>query len=252
MESEEATTPTPDPETDDPFADVAADPAVSGDAEALPPGVEPGSLGGENPSDAPPPEEVLQDPEELEEPPVEGEPLPPAEEVPADEEPVEEPEPEPAAEADEPDEEPEPEAETPVAETEEAQEAPPEPEPEPEAETPEPEAEEPKKPSGRRRRSSPKKGKDDREYVLLRRTDKGKWEEAFGPDAKGEHLKTGKKDVPTVVVARNGESALRRAYKLLVDDDNPANMTLVATPAPYFRPKTVNGRVHKQTAISIS
>jgi hypothetical protein len=97
--------------------------------------------------------------------------------------------------------------------------------------------EKPKKTTRRRRSSSPKKGKDDREYVLLRKQVGGKWEEAFAPDAKGEHLKTGKKDEPSVVVARNGESALRRAYKLLVDDDNPANMTLVATPAPYFKPE---------------
>jgi hypothetical protein len=39
---------------------------------------------------------------------------------------------------------------------------------------------------------------------------------------------------------------------MLVGDEDPADMTLVATPAPYFRPKKIKGRVHKQTAITIA
>lgn len=263
MEASE-TTPTPDPietpATEDPFADVPAD--VTGAEEPLPPGVEQGTLGGDNPSQEHPTEE-----------PEEGEPLPPEEPVPADEEPVEAPEEptEPAAEVEpspdpEDDEQPEPPSEevVPLPDEEpevEAEQPEPEPQPEPETEVEGSEAKEksaetsgqdkPDKPK-RSRRSSPKKGKDDREYVVLKQTGKRTWEEAFAQDAKGDHLKTGKKDEPTVVVARNGESALRRAYKLLADHDNPSNYVLVATPSPYFRPKKVDGRVHKQTAISIS
>lgn len=268
MEASE--TPTPDPteveptDTEDPFADVPADPTAGGEGEPLPPGVEQGTLAGDNPSQEHPTEE-----------PEEGEPLPPEDPVPAEEEPVEAPEEptEPAAEVEpspDPEDEEQPESPseevTPLPDEEpevEAEQPETEPQPEPETEVPDKEETtgaspsatedpEPEKPKRSRRRSSPKKGKDDREYVVLKQTGKRTWEEAFAQDAKGEHLKTGKKDEPTVVVARNGESALRRAYKLLADHDNPSNYVLVATPSPYFRPKKVDGRVHKQTAISIS
>lgn len=260
---------TPDPtETtpeEDPFADVPADPLVGAEEQPLPPGVEEGSLTGDNPSEEPPPEEVLQDPEaeveeyEPEAPAEEGEPLPPAEEQPADEEPVEqeepevpaadvpedvppEPQPEAESEPDEPEEVPTPEPETPVEGKEGSDDTP--------SESP------PKKPKrSRKGRSRAKKGaksaKEDREYVVLVESDKpGEWHEAFARNAKAEGLHTGSDTEPTTIKARNGEVALRRAFRLLAEDE-AGNYTLVATPKPYFRPKAVNGRVMKQTAITI-
>lgn len=259
MEASEAPTPDPTelPDTEgDPFADVEPDPlAGTEEGEPLPPGVEEGSLGGVNPSEEAArikaeeeaAAEGLQDPEAelgMEEPePEEGEPLPPAEAVPADEEPVEVPaEPgEPAAEEPAPEPEPEPEPETPPEEA-------------PEAETPvegkEAEAEEPKKPKGRSRKKgggkkrAPANGaKGDREYVILKQVGPMQWEEAF---------ERTKKDTPAILKARNGTVALRRAYhKLTEGQEEPADFTLVASPEAYFRPKPVNGRVHKQTAITI-
>lgn len=243
----EAAEQTPDPPEidlgeaeEDPFAGVEPDAGLgTEEPEELPPGVEQGTLGGENPSteaEQAAAEEALPDPE-AEEPDPEPEPEP---EQPPEEPPPPEPEPEqPAAEEPppEPDPEPEPEPDPPPADP-------------PEAEKPE-EDEKPKKPKrksrakkGTKGKKANGKGKHDRLYVILKQGGKPtEWEEAFPREKEGE---------PNVLPARNGEVALRRAYRMLTEDgEKPGDFVLVATPRHYFDPKPVKGRVHKQPVISI-
>lgn len=227
----------------DPFADVEPDAGLD-----LPPGVEAGSLGGVDLTEEQVAADALPDPEtettEEEPEPVLPEPtLPEVEPEPVElgdtpEEPVEEPQelgqPEPTptegewVEEFDPAAEAAPEPATEVEGTETAEEPPAE----------EPKAEKPKKPRKKASKKKAKGGPDDREYVILVKggPNEGVWEQQ-----------------DETVKARNGNIALRRAYRLLTEDSDAAGeFTIVATPVGYFRPKTVNGRVHKQTAITIS
>jgi hypothetical protein len=260
MESPDEVTQTPQDE--DPFAEVPAE--LPPEEEPLPDGIEPGSLGGMNPSEETPPEAEY----EPEEQPEEGEPLPPAEEVPADETPVEPEEPEvPAAEIEqspepedaeqpevpeEPDPEPEADPPTEVETSGEGQEEPTPPADSGEGEEKPEEEEKPPPKKGRSRKRKTRAPDDntkkagDRGYVIQVQTKGGKspqFEEAFARE---------KPDEPYVLWARNGILAIRRAYHLLSGDADAKDYVLLALPAAYYSPKKVEGRKVSQTAITVS
>lgn len=269
---------------EDPLAGVESESEFDqGDesAEELPPGVQQGTLGGENPSAeaeehfedpdplAEPGEgEFLQDPEEEEvgtpeepgDPAAEAQPEPePAPEPEPEPEPTPEPEPEPDPEpTPEPEPEPdtadpesgtsEPEAATEVGSSEPAQEAADEPKPDPQPD-PEPDAE-PPKPSGSRKRgrksSRQGKGDDVRGYVPFQQV---------GDDTKEEELvklaKAGRLFVThPEVESRSGQYALRKTYRDLSGGEE-GEFTLAAVPAKLWNPKQVSGRKLDQMAIKV-
>jgi hypothetical protein len=156
------------------------------------------------------------------------------ESLPDDPDPLADPAPEPTPES-------EPEPETPVEET-----APPEeggvpddsvgtePESLPEEETPPATPPKPKATGG----------SSGRPYVILKSgSGKGAWAEAFDREDK---------DKPFQINARNTEAALRKAYRMLTEnEEEPQSYTLVPIPASHFKPTPVRGRQMKQTAISV-
>lgn len=208
---------------EDPFADVPPDPLAE---EGLPPGVSAGSLPGENPSEAEDGGEPIVEPEEGEflpdpEAETEGEDL----EDPAPEEPATGVEGSPAHEA-----EHEAEAEEAKAEPEEKKK----------------ETRRKSRRSRKKKESSPAGASPIRGYVILMKGEaEGSWVEAFerpGPD----------RDRPFVVQQRNSTAALRKAYRLLSEnEDEPQEFLLVSVPEKLWSPKLVAGRVHRQTAISV-
>jgi hypothetical protein len=202
---------------DDPFKEIPPDPLAD---EDLPPGVLPGKLEGDNPSEED--EEPQADPGEFLEEPDEPD---DADEDPA---PVEEPEPEPEAE---------PEEETPKAEEI----------PEPEPDKPEPKAKPKTKAKSKAKKSKPSKTKKEngpREYMILREgAEAGQWHEAFQGEPVGE---------PFFVEARNANLALKAAYELLSEaEQSPEEYMLICVPRSAWRVRKVAGQVRKQTSISI-
>lgn len=180
----------------------------------LPPGVEYGELPGDNPSEM--------DPEERDASPDE-------EEYPAGEAALEE---EAIAEADGASEEQGADLEIGV--------------PESDVETT-PEAEAATSPPPKKTKS--KKGKKGetgiRGYVILRPSsgEVGKWEEVF---------ERSNPDEPFKIMQRSATLALRTAYRLLTEDEaEPQEYELLPIPEGLWKPKKVQGRVHKQTAISV-
>lgn len=217
----------------DPFAEENLPPdPLEGE---LPPGVEQGSLGGDNPSEEPE-EEVV-----------------PEEERDASQDEEEEPVGESSTTGDDitsiPPED-EPEEPEPIAAEEPATGVPDSPDGEKSA-SPEPAAGEPKpEPQKPKRKKSAKKAATPgiRGYVILRvGADPGDWTEAFErPDPDD--------DEPFVLEARNGTSALRKAYRMLSEADEaeaPQEYLLVPVPKKLWNPKLVKGRVHRQEAISV-
>jgi nucleotide-binding universal stress UspA family protein len=86
-----------------------------------------------------------------------------------------------------------------------------------------------------------------RGYVILREgAEPGEWIEAFDrPDPES--------DEPFVMMQRNGTAAVRKAYRMLSEgESDPQEYVLMPIPRKLFQPKRVAGRVHKQTAISVS
>ncbi len=212
----------------DPFAEVPAD---LGEEEGLPPNVQPGSLGGDNPSEVP---EAEAEPPAA---PVEEEAAPdPLAEEPMGGEFMEEPpepdfEPEAAAAPPEAEAPPVPADEPPVAEQ------PPEAEPKPE----------PKKRSRKPRKKKAEKGQ--RGYVILR-LDARRQEAVVGAaecpgwvEAFEREIPIGEKgSKPVTIDSRSAEMALRVAYRRLTENGE-ASMWLVPVPAKLFKPKHVEGKV---------
>lgn len=243
-------------QVDDPLGGVEPDSVFDeGEAAELPPGVEQGSLGGDNPSveeegdpldaDDPPaepePGEFLEDPEEadpLADPlPPEATPEPEAEPVPA------EPEPDPA-----PEPEPEPEPEPPPTET-----APPEPPAEP---TTEVGGSAKAKKGGTKgtkakRKARPGKGDDIREYRPFQGVE-------FDPDDEkhvrelAKHAAAGRLWLShDPVESRSGQLALRVIYRDLSGGEEQT-LRIAAVPEKLWSPKTVAGQKMDQMAIRIS
>lgn len=214
---------------EDPFAEENLPPDPLADGE-LPPGVEQGSLAGDNPSEEPE-EEVVPDEERDASQDEDEEPVAAVEEPePPTSPPADEPDPI-AAEADEPDE-----PETPVAESEDGEASALEPEP------PKP----PSKPKSRKKAAKATGKSITRGYVILRPgAEPGEWVEAFErPDPNEE--------APFMVEARNSESAKRKAYRLLSEDlEGPQEYVLNPIPEKLWKPTRVSGRVHKQVAITV-
>jgi hypothetical protein len=125
-----------------------------------------------------------------------------------------EPEPEPEPQAEEPAEEPAGEASAPASEP-----------PTGEAAASEP----PAKPKAAKKAKTPP-----REYKVLRITGK----EIDSP-------------LKAPVKARNGDDAIKEAYKALAKSAEES-MTLVAIPVGYFKPKEVKGREKKDYAVEIN
>lgn len=240
MEASDPLATQPEP-GEDPFAEIPGDPLLGEDGEELPPGVEQGQLGGENLSDEeeavaePEPGEFLEDPEEL---PVEED----EEEYPPEADVADVPEQEDTPEA--PVEEPPTTVEgseeaVEKAETEDEVEdgGTPDSEPDPEPESPAPDPE----PSDNG--TSSEEGR--RGYVILKAGEKqGVWEEAFPRTGRG------KKSEPATLEARNGQAALRAAYRKLTDDGE-GDFVLVAVPAKLFNPKPVSGKPMGGIAIRV-
>lgn len=247
------------PETeDDPFADVPPAPAAVADEE-LPPGVERGSLGGVNPSEMTPIDPEAEPPYEPGATPEPGpgdvaDDDPPPGEAPLEPEDVglgdEPPAPEESESEPEPPAEPEPD---PLAggngqedltaplrggqdntQLESGQTKPPE-EPKAEGAGDDSEPEKPApKPRKKRRGKGAKLQPGQREYTILRAVtadgfDKPIWEEALS----------------SPVVARSGELALRKAFRLL-SENKPGAFELVPVPTKYWNPETVEGEVPDQ------
>lgn len=231
----------PEPEPGaDPFAEVPpqAPVAVAEEEGELPPGVEPGSLGGVNPSEMEPIDPEAEPPYEPgvtpepgpgdvadDDPPPGEDPLAPEDVGLGDEPPASEPEPEPSEEGTGQ------ENLTPLREEgqgntqleSEQKDGAPEPDPEPEKPA--------SKPRKRRRSKGPKLQPGQREYTILRSVtadgfDKPLWEEALS----------------TPVVARSGELALRKAFRVL-SENKPGEFELVPVPTKYWNPETVEGEV---------
>lgn len=223
----------PQETTDDPFAETPSDPLT--DEGDLPPGVEPGSLGGENPTAEgedevaePEPGEFMEDPEEL---PAEGdeEDYPP--EAEADVAPV--------SEGDDIDETSDEEAGTTVEDSDPPSDDEPEAD-EPEADEPEAKPEAEAKPEVE---DEPTAEDGRRGYVILKGSEQqGVWEEAFP--------RKGRSKKPATLQARNGSAALRAAYRKLTDDGE-GDFVLVAVPAKLFNPKPVSGERMGGIAIKV-
>lgn len=259
----------------DPFAEVPAAETFGEEGHDLPPGVQPGSLGGDNPSEAPAPaeEEVAHDSlteeptggEFLEEPPEpdlapEADPPAPPEEWRAEEVPVvhdEPPQGEPAtpvegsAPAGGETSAPEGEAEVPTAPVEEpVPEEPPigdQPEGEAVSEPEEPEAKAAPGPKKRKRKPRKKKAeKGQRGYVILRLASEENPDHAFQPgwvEAFERDIPIGDKgSEPVTIDSRSSEMALRMAYRRL-SENGEASYTLLPVPEKLFNPKHVEGKV---------
>lgn len=250
------------PEAEDPFAEVPPVAAAVAEEDDLPPGVEAGSLGGLNPSEmtpidpeAEPPYEPGAAPEPgpgdiADDDPVPGvDPLAPEDVGLGDEPPAPaeaellaedsaaaaEAEPDPRAElgggeeagegdqsgaSDRP-----PTAGGQVITQPESGDQEPAPEPDPEPDKPA------SKPRKRRRTKGPKLQPGQREYTILRSVtvdgfDKPLWEEALS----------------SPVVARSGELALRKAFRIL-SENKPGTFELVPVPTKYWNPEPVEGEV---------
>jgi hypothetical protein len=234
----------------DPFRDVPADPLAEANEE-LPPGVLPGTLGGDNPSELEPvagepqPDEILVDPEESS---TDGDAIT---SIPEESKPIEVSDEQEALPMDEePEPVPEPQPETPVEGSTAGEESAPQPEPPaPEETTPKGTKTEAKssKPKRKAKKSSGKKDTASvRGYVVLRAGENpGEWMEAFERPANNP-------DEPFVLEHRNGTTALRAAYRMLAEiEKEPQEFLLVCVPRKLWNPKLVQGRIHKQTAISI-
>lgn len=262
----------PDDSSADPFAGVPSDPLGE---QPLPPGVQPGQLGG---TDAPPPpdeegqitppkseDEFLQEPpeempdqeEELPFPPEEE---PVAEEPPPEADPPEEPE-EPAV----PEAEPEPEISDgaheeptePSTPVEGSSDSPPEGGNPQEAAVPDKKPDEEKpKPKRKRRKSKAKKSGDSkpvgpRDYVVLQLAGAEgattpTWTEAFPREI--PYGTEGSE--PVKISARTGELALRTAYRRLSDNSEGHSYELVPVPAKLFKPQPVSGKL-PESALAI-
>lgn len=100
------------------------------------------------------------------------------------------------------------------------------------------EPEKPKRKGGRKKGSKNKGASATRRYVTLRQSKDGNWEEP--------ELLAGK----SRIVATNGNSAMRAAYKAL-QPTGEGSETLVCVPEHYWNPKSAKGRKREDYAIDI-
>lgn len=246
-----------DPEGADPLANVEPDSVFeeeAGPADAdLPPGIEQGTLAGDNPSVEPTPE-----PDPLDEPPDEFMEDPDQQEVGTPEEPAEPaaespptPEPDPQPPEPQPEPAPVPEPTPPETPSEEQPEVATQVGGKEDAETPPPSAgsagSEGKKatPRRRRRRAAAAKPSDPRDYKPFQQA------VGFTNDELGKLAKDGKLWIEhDPIEQRSSTAALRKAYHDL-SGDQPGEFVIAAVPAKLWKPKTVSGRALNQMAIEV-
>lgn len=253
LDDSDAPAPPEDPEwLEDPEAGALAQPPAEDEPpEDLPPGVEPGALGGVNPSEE---AASVAGPEDDPENETLGEELPPPAEDPlapgGDADP---PEPATPVAEEKAGDAPVPGAEDPPPPVEDddpppAEDSPSDPlaeeEPQPgaEPEDDDPPADPPQNGNGsakskprRRRKDSKKPGPGERTYTIFREV-KAERVEAIGEEPEKFW------DLEFEVVARSSELALRKAYRKL-SENTEAEYTLAAVPTKYFKPVPVKGKV---------
>lgn len=94
----------------------------------------------------------------------------------------------------------------------------------------------PAKPRKRRRGKGPKLAPGQREYTIL------KFWAAAEVGGQEDHGPLWEEALKDPVVARSGELALRKAFRVLTDN-KPGNYTLVPIPTKYWNPEQVEGEV---------
>lgn len=237
----------------DPLAEVEPESVFDeGAEEALPPGVEQGSLGGENPSEATP-EAETPEPDPLAEP-TPGEFLEEPDEDDGEDDEPEQELPEPAAPpvpSPSPDDEPpvlpedEPPPEEPVEVPTPVEETPPKEEPVSEPPSSEADKKKPTAPRRRRRRAAASDAADQRGYKPFQQA------VGFNGQELAALAKEGKLWIEhEPIESRSGQAALRTIYRDL-SDGQPGEFRIAAVPAKLWKPKKVAGRSLNQMAIEV-